>query len=326
MDAGKIERVAVIGSGLMAVGLVQILAQGGCHVYLVGRSEQSLRKCLGRVREGLAAFVRYGWLDERQVDPVLGRIELTTSLEKAAAESHFALETVVEDLGVKREIFRRLDRHAPAETILATNSSSLSVGDIAEATRHPERVVGSHFFYPAAVVPLVEVGYGRVTSDRVVETTVAFWKRCGKEPVVCRGNLKGYLVNRLQLALAREAISLVQNGVAGPRDVDRAIRLGFGLRLPLTGILEQRDWAGLDTHLAASSSIYPTLEDSREPLPFMVERVARGELGAKIGKGFYDWTGKDVESLRRKRQEQLIQLVRALKEIMPEEEDLLENL
>ncbi|MHB0870408.1 MAG: 3-hydroxyacyl-CoA dehydrogenase family protein, partial [Chloroflexota bacterium] len=139
-------------------------------------------------------------------------------------------------------------------------------------------------------------------------------------------NLKGYLVNRLQLALAREAISLVQNGVAGPRDVDRAIRLGFGLRLPLTGILEQRDWAGLDTHLAASSSIYPTLEDSREPLPFLVERVARGELGAKIGKGFYDWTGKDVESLSRKRQEQLIQLVRALKEIMPEEEDLLENL
>lgn len=325
MDAARIERTAVIGSGLMAAGLVQILAQAGCQVYLVGRSEQSLRRCLGQVRDGLAAFVRYGWLEEDQVGAVLGRIVPTTSLERAAAESEFALETVVEDLEVKRGIFERLDCHAPADAILATNTSGLSVGDIAEATSRPERVVGSHFFYPAAVVPLVEVGYGRVTSDRVVESTVAFWKRCGKEPVVCRGDLRGYLVNRLQLALAREAISLVQRGVAGPRDVDRAIRLGFGLRLPLTGVLEQRDWAGLDTHVAATSSIYPTLEDSKVPLPILVEKVARGELGAKAGKGFYDWTGKDVEWLRRKKQERLIRLLGALREIVPEDDDLVEN-
>ncbi len=325
MDADKIQRTAVIGSGAMGAGLVQILAQAGRHVYLVGRSDASMLRCLQRVRDGLEVQVRNGLLAEGEQGPILGRIETTTSLERAAAEVQFALEAVVEDLAVKQQIFADLDRFAPREALLATNTSGLSVGDIAERTDHPERVLGCHFFYPPAVVPLVEVGYGRKTSDEAIETAVAFWRRCGKEPVVCRKDMKGFLVSRLQSALTREAISLVANGVAGPADVDRAIRLGFGLRVPLTGILEQRDWGGLDVHCAASASIYPTLEDSKAPLPLIVEKVAKGEIGAKAGKGFYDWTGKDVDVLRRKRQEQLIQLVRALREITADDEELVEN-
>ncbi len=325
MDAGKIQRTAVIGSGTMGAGLVQILAQGGCHVYLVGRSDASMQRCLQRVRDGLGAQVKNGMLAEEGIGAILDRIETTTSLEKAASDVQFALETVAEDLAVKQQIFADLDRFAPLEALLATNTSGLSVGDIAERTSHPERVLGSHFFYPPAVVPLVEVGYGRKTSDEVIETAVAFWKRCGKEPVVCRKDMKGFLVNRLQSALAREAISLVANGVAGPSDVDRAIRLGFGLRIPLTGMLEQRDWGGLDIHLAASASIYPTLEDSKEPLSLITEKVAKGEIGAKAGKGFYDWTGKDVEALRRRRQEQLLRLTLVLKEITAGDEELIEN-
>jgi len=326
MKAAEIERTAVIGSGTMGAGLVQILAQAGCHVYLVGRSEPSMARCLGRVRDGLLARERSGLLAAEEVDRILARVEATTSLERAAADVQFALETVVEDLAVKQRIFADLDRLAPRDALLATNTSGLSVGDIAERTAHPERVLGSHFFYPPAVVPLVEVGYGRQTSDETIDTAVAFWSRCGKEPVVCRKDMKGFLVNRLQAALTREAISLVANGVAGPRDVDRALRLGFGLRIPLTGILEQRDWGGLDVHMAASTSIYPTLEDCREPLPYVVEKVARGETGAKAGKGFYDWSGKDVESLRRRRQEQMLRLVLALQEITAGDEELIENL
>ncbi len=325
MDASKIQRTAVIGSGTMGAGLVQILAQGGCHVYLVGRSEQSMQRCLQRVRDGLAVQVRSGLLAEGEVGPILDRIEPTTSLEEAASDVQFALETVVEDLAVKQRIFADLDRFAPREALLATNTSGLSVGDIAEKTEHPERVLGSHFFYPPAVVPLLEVGYGRKTSDETIETAVAFWKRCGKEPVVCRKDINGFLVTRLQAALTREAISLVENGVAGAGDVDRALKWGFGLRIPLTGILEQRDWGGLDVHMAASASIYPTLDDTKGPMPLVMEKVARGEIGAKSGKGFYDWTGKDVEALRRKRQEQLIQLVRALREITAGDEELVEN-
>ncbi len=325
MDGNEIRRTAVIGSGTMAAGLVQILAQAGCRVYLVGRSDGSMQRCLQRVRDGLLAQVNNGLLGEGEIGPILSRVEPTTSLERAASDVQFALETVIEDLAVKQRIFADLDRFSPRDALLATNTSGMRVGDIAERTEHPDRVLGSHFFYPPAVVPVVEVGYGRKTSDDTIETAVAFWKRCGKEPVVVRKDINGFLVTRMQAALTREAISLVENGVAGPEDVDRALKWGFGLRIPLTGILEQRDWGGLDVHMAASASIYPTLDDTKGPMPLIIEKVGRGETGAKSGKGFYDWTGKDIEALRVKRQEQLLRLVQALKEITAADEDLVEN-
>ncbi len=325
IGADEIQRTAVVGGGLMGAGIAQILAQAGCQVRVVDLNEALLEKCMERVKGSLATFARHGLIAEDQIPGVLSRIEGTTSLEQAAEGVQFAIEAVVENLPIKQELFEKLDRLAPVEAILATNTSGLRVGDIAERTKHPERVVGSHFFYPHTVVPLVEVGYGLHTSDEVVDTTVAFWKRCGKDPVVCRRNINGFLVNRLQSALAREAMSMVQNGVASARDVDRAMRLGIGLRLPMVGILEQRDWGGLDVHCAAASAIYPTLENTTAPLPFIADRVGRGEIGAKVGKGIYDWTGKDVEMVRRRKQQEVIKLVKALREIMPEEDDLVEN-
>lgn len=325
MDVSRIERTAVIGGGLMGAGFAHILAQAGFQVRVVDLSEQQLERCSQRVRDGLSTFVKEGLLAGDQVAPILSRIEFVTSMKDAVRDVQFVIEAVVEVLEVKQSVFADLDRYAPADAILASNTSGMSVSDIAARTTHPERVVGSHFFYPHTVVPLVEVGYGRATSDEVVETAVALWKRCGKEPVVCRKDSNGFLVNRLQSALAREAMSLVANGVASAKDVDRAIRLGIGTRLPMVGTLEQRDWGGLDVHCAAAASIYPTLEEAKSPLPIIADKVARGETGAKAGKGFYDWTGRDVEALRRKKQEQVIALMRALKEIMPEEEDLVEN-
>ncbi len=325
MEASSIERTVVVGGGLMGAGFAHILAQAGCQVSVVDVGEQQLEKCLQKVKASLATFIAGGLLAEDQVAPILGRIRLTTSLEEAVASSQFVIEAVIENLGVKQDIFEKLDRSAPAGAILATNTSGLSVGDIAERTRHPERVVGSHFFYPHTIVPLVEVGYGRLTSDEVVQTTVAFWKRCGKEPVVCLKDSNGFIVNRIQSAVGREAMSIISRGIATAKDVDKALRLGIGLRLALTGTLEQRDWGGLDVHYAAAKSIYPTLEDATAPLPILEGKIARGEVGAKAGKGFYDWTGKDVDALRRRKEDRVLALLAALKEIMPEDDDLVEN-
>ncbi len=325
MHANDIERAAVIGGGIMGSGLAQILAQAGCRVRVVDLSEAQLENCSRRIKGGLETFVEEGILAQEQVGPIFQRIEFTTSMKEAVSDAQLVIEAAVEELAVKQSIFADLDRLAPTDAILATNTSGLSVSDIAERTSRPERVVGSHFFYPPAVVSLVEVGYGRATADEVAENAAAFWKRCGKEPVICRKDSNGFLVNRLQSALAREAMSMVANGIASATDVDRALRLGIGIRLPMVGILEQRDWGGLDVHCAAATSIYPTLDNAKAPLPIITEKVARGETGAKAGKGFYDWTGKDVEALRSKKQRQVIALMRALKEIMPEEEDLVEN-
>lgn len=325
MEAANIERTVVVGGGLMGAGFAHMMAQAGCLVWVVDVGEQQLERCRQRIESSVTTFVESGLLRDEQGGPLLDRIRFTTSMEEAARDCQFAIEAVVEDLAVKREIFRKLDKLTPPEAILASNTSGLAVGDIAEGTSHPERIVGSHFFYPHTIVPLVEVGYGRQTSDAAIETAVAFWKRCGKEPVVCRKDSNGFIVNRIQSAIAREAMSLIANGVAGARDVDKALRLGIGLRLAMVGTLEQRDWGGLDVHYAAAKSIYPTLEDTKTPLPIIADKVARGETGAKAGKGFYDWTGKDVEALRRKKQDQVIALLAALEEIMPEEEDLVEN-
>ncbi len=325
MHANEIERTAVIGGGIMGAGLAQVMAQAGCRVMVVDLSQSQLEKCRQRIGGGLHAFVEEGMLAEDQVAPILHRIRFTTSMEEAVRDAQLVVEAALEELALKQTIFADLDRLAPVDAILATNTSGLSVSDVAARTNHPERVVGSHFFYPPAVVSLVEVGYGRATLDEVAETAAAFWKRCGKEPVICRKDSNGFLVNRLQSALAREAMSMVANGIASAKDVDRALRLGIGIRLPMVGILEQRDWGGLDVHCAAAASIYPTLDNAKAPLPIITEKVARGETGAKAGKGFYDWTGRDVEALRQKKQRQVIALMRALKEIMPEEEDLVEN-
>jgi 3-hydroxybutyryl-CoA dehydrogenase len=325
MDGSEIQRTAVVGGGWMGSGFAQIMATAGCQVWVMDVAEPQLETCLQRVRDGLSTFVEHEMVPADQVEPILARIHVTTSLETAVQDTQFVIEAVAEKLDVKQSVFESLDRLSPREAILATNTSGLKVTDIAARTQRPERVVGSHFFYPPALVPLVEVGYGERTSDETVETTAAFWRRCGKEPVVVRKDSNGFLVNRLQSALGREAMSMVANGVAGAVDVDRAIRYGLGIRMPFMGILEQRDWGGLDVHCQAADSIYPTLETSTKPLPIIADKVARGETGVKSGKGFYDWTGKDVDALRRKRFDYLIRMLKAVKEIMPEDEDLLEN-
>ncbi len=320
--ANNISKAVVVGGGLMGAGLVVIIARAGCHVYMVDINEAMLERGMQRVRENLDMLVSLGKLPKEEVEPILARVKATTSASQAADGVQFVMEAVSENLPLKQAIFEEWDRLTPPTTILATNSTGFSVGDVAQKTRHPERVVGSHFFTPHLIVPLVEIGYGLATTDEVVETTVAFWRRCGKDTVVCRKNQPGFLVNRLQAALAREAMSLLANGAASAVDIEKATRMGLGLRLPLWGMLEQRDWSGLDVHCAGMASVYPTLETSKVPLPVLAERVARGQIGVKAGKGFFDWTGKDVEAIRQKKQWQLLQLIDTVEHLMADMEEL----
>ncbi len=323
-EASKIERTVVVGAGLMGAGLAVIMARGGCQVRLLDVSDAVLERGLERVRENLYLLVDLGKLPEQGLLPILSRITATTSPSLAAEGAQFDDAAATENLPLKQALFEEWDRLAPPETILATNSTGFSVDDVAEKTWHPERVVGSHFFTPHLVMPLVEVGCGSYTSGQVVETTVALWERCGKQTVVCRKNLKGFLVNRLQAALAREAMSLLQSGAASASDIERATRLGLGLRLPLWGMLEQRDWSGLDVHYHGMASVYPTLENSKVPLPVLAERVARGQTGVKAGKGFFDWTGKDIESVRKRKHRQLLELIATVERLMADEDELVE--
>jgi 3-hydroxybutyryl-CoA dehydrogenase len=197
--------------------------------------------------------------------------------------------------------------------VLATNTSYFRVTDIGTPLRRPGRLVGSHFFLPADVVPLVEVVRGDRTDPRVAEATVALWRRLGKLPILVRRDIQGFVANRLQQAITREALELVQAGVVSAGDLDLAVRAGFGFRYPISGVLEQRDLAGWDLHLGAARRVYPTLANRTAPSALLERLVADGALGLRAGRGLYDWADTDPEAVRRRRHAQalaLLELVR----------------
>jgi 3-hydroxybutyryl-CoA dehydrogenase len=274
-------------------------------------AEDGLEKALGRIDESLALLVRKGLTSEDARGSSLGRISTTTDLAEAVESAGFVIEAAPEDLALKQGLFAELERLAPTDAILATNSSSLPLGKITSGVKGGERVVGSHFFMPAQLIPLVEVSRGESTTDETVERTVRMWESCGKSPIRVNRDIPGYVANRLQAALVREAVALWSGGVASAGDIDTAVRMGFGLRAMVTGPMRQRDLAGIDLHLAIQRELWPEIDGSVEPNPEVVSMVERGQLGLKTGRGYFDWSGQDPEQVLRAQNEALVDMMAA---------------
>ena len=301
---------AVIGAGLMGHGIAQVLANAPGTVWLYDVSAEAVEAAVERIGESLELLARYGLAGRGS--EILGRVRTTTDLSEAVSDARIVVEAAPENLDLKRELFADLEQRAPQDAILATNTSGLSLGDITSGMNSGWRVVGSHFFLPAQIVPLVEVSRGPATSEETVQWTCAHWEACGKVPVRIEKDVPGYVANRIQAALVREATSLLDQGVASAADIDKAVRLGFGLRFLVSGPLEQRDLGGLDLHVALTAELWPHLNRSTTPHPFVVDKVQRGELGLKSGRGFHDWTGQDAEQVRREKNEALVALMAKL--------------
>jgi len=200
---------------------------------------------------------------------------------------------------LKQKIFQDLDSLCPSETILATNTSVIRITEIAQKARIRRRILGTHFWFPPYLIPLVEVVKGEDTSDETMELTYQFLKKAGKYPIKCLKDVPGFVANRLQHALWREAISIVENGIADAATVDDAIKNSFGIRLAVLGPIENADMAGLDLILAIHDTVLKDLEASSNPSALLKEKVKKGELGFKSGKGFYDrWTQEDINRVR----------------------------
>ena len=301
----------MIGAGMMGHGIAQVLAGSPGPVMLYDVSEQALERAVGRIDESLALLVRKGLLSEDARGQSLGRISTTIDLAEAVESAGFVIEAAPEDLTVKQRLFAELERLAPIDAILATNSSGLPLGEIASGIKGGERIVGSHFFMPAQLIPLVEVSRGESTTDETVERTVRMWQSCGKTPIRVNRDIPGYVANRLQAALMREAVALWAGGVASAGDIDTAVRMGFGLRAMVTGPMRQRDLAGLDLHLAIQRELWPEIDGSIEPNPQVVSMVERGQLGLKTGRGYFDWSGQDPEQVLRAQNEALVDMMAA---------------
>jgi len=302
----EIKNVSVIGAGLMGHGIAQIFASRGYSVTLMDVDDEILSNAMEKIRSNLTLMAEKGIGRLDEIETIVNRVRTTSTL-KDTADAQFIVEAASENLGIKQKIFQDLDSLCPEETILATNTSVISIMEIAEKAKARQRILGTHFWNPPYLIPLVEVIRGADTSHETIETTIELMSAVGKHPVRVDKDVPGFVGNRLQHALWREAISIVENGIAEPSTIDEVIKFGFGIRLPVLGPLENADMVGLDLTLAIHDYILRHIERSPEPSPLLKEKVEKGDLGFKTGLGFQQWSQESAERSRQNLVEYLLE-------------------
>jgi 3-hydroxybutyryl-CoA dehydrogenase len=288
MSMDKRSSIDVLGGGLMGSGIAALFAAAGHCVRLHEPHAPARDQLSARIAEALAVL---------SADDAVSRIQLVASLQEAA-QAEFVVEAAPEDIALKRAIFAELVAVAPRHTILARNTSVIPIGAIARGLPTAERIVGTHFWNPPHLIPLVEVVQADATSLDTVEASMRLLTGAGKRPAHVRKDVPGFIANRPQHAMWREAIAMLADGVCDARTLDECVKSSFGLRLSVLGPLENADLVGLDLTLAIHLTIMPELDRHDGPHPFLADHVARGELGCKTGQGFRDWTPAEVSALR----------------------------
>jgi 3-hydroxybutyryl-CoA dehydrogenase len=283
-----VPRAAVIGGGLMGHGIAQVLALAGLEVVVHDPVPEALAAVPHRMAANLEALGITADV----------RVALEPELEAAAEGAEWVFEAAPENLPLKQEVFERLDAATPPEAILATNTSVMRVGDIAARAELRGRIVGTHWWNPPFLVPLVEVVQGPDTEAAAIERTIALLRSLGKTPVHVRRDVAGFVGNRLQHALWREAFDLVDKGVCDAETVDTVVKAGFGRRLAVLGPMENADLVGLDLTLAIHEYVLPQLDPPSPPSAGLRRRVAAGELGMKTGAGFRTWSEHEAVAVR----------------------------
>jgi 3-hydroxybutyryl-CoA dehydrogenase len=282
----EVKKPFVLGAGIMGAGIGQLCSQMGLDVIVADVSEEIIEKAKGKINKGLQRRVEKGKITEEQKDSVLSKMSWTTDID-LAAESDFVIEAISENLDLKKSVFKKLDNLCSENTIFATNTTALSISEIAAATLRPEKVIGMHFFNPAVIMKLVEIIRGEETSEETVERARAFAQSLGKVPVVTFKEAPAGIVSRVLAGLLNEAAVVYESGIASAQDVDEAMKLGAGLPM---GPLALLDLIGLDIHLAKMETLHHKLGDDRyKPPEIFRKMVADGKLGRKSGEGFYKY-------------------------------------
>ena len=308
----KIKKVAVLGSGLMGSGLAQVFAADP-HTSVVLRSRALKNNPLGPIIANLDALVAKEVMARTNADEILSRIVFTDDMEEALTDVDLVIECVPENMQIKQDLFVEIEPMVRPDTILATNTSVMSITEIASKCNKQDRIVGTHFWNPPYLMPLVEVVKGENTSFEVLSIAYDYLKRIGKKPVKCMKDVHGFIANRLQHALWREALYMVEAGIADAPTVDEALRFGPGLRWPILGVLENVDMIGTDLSLSIQREVLPYLADTHEPSILLESLVKEGKLGFKTGEGYQKWTPKQAQASTDQLREYLIKVTSDLK-------------
>lgn len=296
------ERIAVVGAGLMGHGIAQVFACAGHEVAITDTSPEALAAVPERVRGNLK---RMG-----ETLAAVDRITLWGQLEDAVNGADVVVEAVNEQLELKQRVFRTISNVVSPSTILATNTSAIRISEIADGVHKPERLVGTHWWNPPFLTPLVEVIEATATAPETVTGMIDLLERVGKVPVHVQRDAPGFIGNRLQHALAREAVALVDAGVCDAETIDKVVKNGFGLRLAALGPMEGADLVGLDLLAAIQEYLLPHLDRSTEPTRLLRQYVSEGRVGVKAGRGFYDWTPTKARSIENRLVDHLVAMTR----------------
>jgi 3-hydroxybutyryl-CoA dehydrogenase len=303
-------KAAVIGTGMMGPGIALTLALGGWRTTILSRHPENAAQGLEKARAQARLLAENELVDTAQAERAAELLSASTEFDDVVGAVGLVVESGPENMPFKQELFARLDAVAPADALLASNTSGLSITAIASRCARPERVLTTHFWNPPHLMPLVEIVKGEKTSDEAAETVRALLVRCGKTPVVVLKDRPGQLGNRLQMALVREAANIVAEGIATADDVDTVAKNGFGLRMPAYGILEHQDIVGLGMGLGIVEYVVRDLYNEPRAPEYFHELVRRGDLGASTGKGFYDWSVKSADDVRARRDAFLVEVLR----------------
>ena len=317
MELNGIRQIAVIGAGLMGHGIAQAFARMDYSVTLYDLKDSILERAIAQIRNNLEPFIEAGLETNERVEKVLSNIRMSVDLEQAVKEAHFVVEAAPEDLDLKRDLFEELDHTCSKEAILASNTSTLPISEIGKNVKGKDRLLITHWFNPPYLIPTVEVVRGESTSREAMDLSFALMKRIGKRPVKILKDIPGFLVNRVQTAMFREILSLVERGVAEPEEIDAAIRGSFGLRSAVLGPLATMDLGGLDVLYTGMKYLYPFLDRSTKVQKVFEEKIEQGALGLKTGKGFFDYGPIEASAMsghKRERDKKLLRLLKALSE------------
>ncbi len=294
------EKIAVIGSGLMGHGIAQIFAAHGHSVVVIDPNEASLATVGERIAANLATMRAHGRVFADGDEVIVGRVEVSAEMT-AASDADFVIEAVFEDMSLKQRIFAELDKICPPTTILCSNTSVMSITEIASQAQNRERIVGTHFWNPPYLMPLVEVVKAQDSDQSAVDATYDLLQRVGKHPVKVQKDVPGFVANRLQHALWREAFAIIDEGIADAATVDECVRYGPGLRWPILGPVENADMVGLDLTKAIHDYILPHINAAPTPSTTLLALVENGDLGFKSGTGLLgNWTEEEMAASRQR--------------------------
>lgn len=309
MKLQDIDHIGILGSGLMGPGIAQAFSSAGYRVKIFDKDPAARGTVKNRIASNFNAYINLNLASPEDRERCLENVLVATSLKNLCDGPQILIEAISEDLEAKRSAYGEMEKYTSADTILTSNTSALSITAISEVLQHKIRFLGTHFWNPPHIIPCVEVIKGAFTEEGVFETVYFLMEKIKKVPVRVLKDVPGFLGNRLQHAMWREAISLREKNIASAEDIDKVVKYGFGVRMPFIGPLETADLAGLALTFDIQKYLFPYLESSPEPSPVLKELVSAGTTGVKTGQGFYDWTPEKIQHLIQQRDTFLLRII-----------------